>query len=61
MIIIKFSVIDVEFDCSYIHTGEFDNYLEAQRFMNENRAVGNEIHVLRYINRTDRGRLILPR
>lgn len=46
MIKIKFSIIDVEFDTSYLYTGEFTNYHEAQQFMCENRAVGNTIHVL---------------
>lgn len=47
MLKIKFTIIDVEYDDSYIYTGEFTDYCEAQQFMCENRAVGNTIHVLR--------------
>lgn len=46
MLKIKFTIIDNEYNACYFWNGEFDSYTEAQQFMNENRAVGNEIHVL---------------
>lgn len=44
MLKIKFTIIENN-DC-YFWSGEFNNYTEAQMFINENRADGNEIHVL---------------
>lgn len=47
MIIIYFEIIDNEFGGDkYFFDGYFDNFIEAQRFMTENRSAGNVIKIV---------------
>ena len=47
MIIIYFEIIDNEYGGDkYFFDDYFDNFIEAQRFMTENRSVGNVIKIV---------------